>query len=138
VISNYRDIYMDKYWKCSTINTDQDPLKIFIFLSKLHTSPPPLKKTHQIYKNLKIYLDLCQTNWKQSTYWKLSPMYLRIYYTSLKVPSGAPQFTAGFNVVNDVRSLVFWVVLCRQFVLLSFFFSSLCCLSFDLRLLNTS
>ena len=45
----------------------------------------------------------------------------------------------GFSVVHFVRSLVFCVMLCRSFVLLSFFFWSLVCLSFfELRFLITS
>jgi hypothetical protein len=53
-------------------------------------------------------------------------------------PSGAPAFISGFSGVRVTRSLVFCVVFCRSlFVLLSFFFWSLCCLSFfDLRLLH--
>ena len=40
-----------------------------------------------------------------------------------------------FNVVRFARSLVFYVMFCCSlFVLLSFFFLSLCCLSFELRL----
>jgi hypothetical protein len=36
---------MDKYWKCSTINTHQDPLKNFIFFVNIAYLPPlPLKK----------------------------------------------------------------------------------------------
>ena len=54
-----------RYWKCSTI--------FFYFFVK-NVYPP--KKTHQIYTNLKNCLDLCQKNWNQSKYWKLSPMVL--------------------------------------------------------------
>jgi hypothetical protein len=44
-----------------------------------------------------------------------------------------------FSGVCVARSLVFRVVLCRSlFVILSFFFWPLCCLSFDLRILLTS
>ena len=45
-----------------------------------------------------------------------------------------------FSRVRVTRSLVLWVVFCRLlFVLLSFFFCSLCCLSFfDLQILITS
>ena len=50
-------------------------------------------------------------------------------------PAEVLEFTTGFNVVPDVRSLVFCVVFCRSlFVLLSFFFWPLYCLFFDLRL----
>ena len=43
-------------------------------------------------------------------------------------PSGAPEFTHGLRVT---RSLVLCVMLCRSlFVLLSFFFLPMCCLSF--------
>ena len=46
-------------------------------------------------------------------------------------PSGASEFTPVFSEVRVVRSLVLCVVFCRSlFVLLSFFFWSLCCLSF--------
>jgi hypothetical protein len=46
-------------------------------------------------------------------------------------PSGASEFTPVFSKVRVVRSLVLCVVFCRSlFVLLSFFFWSLCCLSF--------
>jgi hypothetical protein len=44
----------------------------------------PWKKTHQIYTNLKNCLDLCQKNWNQSKYWKLSPMHLN-YNQILKI-----------------------------------------------------
>ena len=46
-------------------------------------------------------------------------------------PPGAPEFTAVFNGVRVARSLIFCVMFCRLlFVLLFFFFCSLCCLSF--------
>jgi hypothetical protein len=46
-------------------------------------------------------------------------------------PSGSSEFTPVFSKVRVVRSLVLCVVFCRSlFVLLSFFFWSLCCLSF--------
>jgi len=56
----------------------------------------------------------------------------------LLIFSGAPAFISGFSGVRVTRSLVFCVVFCRSlFVLLSFFFWSLCCLVFfDLRLLH--
>jgi hypothetical protein len=52
--------------------------KFVISLSKMCTSSP--KKTHQIYTNLKNCLHLCQKNWNQSTYWKLSPMLIHLLY----------------------------------------------------------
>ena len=65
-------LFLDKYWKFSTINS-QDPLKISNFFVK-NALLISLKKTHQIYTNLQNWLDLCQKNWNQSEYWKLSPM----------------------------------------------------------------
>jgi len=53
-------------------------------------------------------------------------------------PFGSPEFTPGLSGVRvtGIRSLVFCVMFCRSLlVLLSFFFWSICCLSFDLRLL---
>ena len=45
-------------------------------------------------------------------------------------PSWAPDFTPVFNGVHIARSLVFCEIFCRTlFVLLSFFFRPLCCLS---------
>jgi len=53
-------------------------------------------------------------------------------------PSEAPEFTPSFSGLRVARSLVFCVVFCRSlFALLSFFFWSLCCLSFNLQLLIT-
>jgi hypothetical protein len=53
-------------------------------------------------------------------------------------PSGAHEFTLVFSGVRVARSSVSCVVFCRSlFVLLSFFFWPLCCLYFDLRILNT-
>jgi len=53
-------------------------------------------------------------------------------------PSGAPEFTSMFSGVRVTRSLVLCVKVLRSlFVPLSIFFSSLCCLSFDLRILIT-
>jgi hypothetical protein len=57
-------------------------------------------------------------------------------------PSGAHEFTLIFSGIRVSRSLVFSVMfsrsLCRSlFVLVFFFFWSLCCLSFDLRILIT-
>ena len=75
--------FFDKYWKFSTINTDQNPLKNFNFFCQ-KCIPHLLKKTHQIYMNLKNCLDLCQKNWNQSKYWKLSPMHLN-YNQILKI-----------------------------------------------------
>jgi hypothetical protein len=48
----------------------------------------------------------------------------------------APEFTSGFSGVRVARSLFFCVVFCRLFfVLLSFFVSTLCCLSLDVLIL---
>ena len=54
-------------------------------------------------------------------------------------PSGAPEITLGFSGVRVARTFVFCAMFYRSlFVLLSFFFWPLCCLSFfDLRLLIT-
>ena len=53
-------------------------------------------------------------------------------------PSRAREFTPSFSGIRVVQSLVFWVALCRSsFAHVSFFFWSLCCLSFDLQLLIT-
>ena len=55
-------------------------------------------------------------------------------------PSRVTEFTPGscysvFSGVRVTRSLVLGVMFCRSlFVLLSFFFWPLCCLSFDLRI----
>ena len=50
----------------------------------------------------------------------------------------APEFTTGFSEVRVVRSLIFCVMFCRSsFVLLYFLVWSLCCMSFDLRILIT-
>jgi hypothetical protein len=52
--------------------------------------------------------------------------------------SEVPEFTTVFSGVRVVRSLVFCEVLRRSlFVLLLLFSWSLCCLSFDLRILIT-
>ena len=52
--------------------------------------------------------------------------------------SGAPEFTPDFSAVRVTRSLIQYVMFCiTLFVLLSFFFWPLCCLSFDLRNLIT-
>jgi hypothetical protein len=52
-----------------------------------------------------------------------------------------PEHLSSIPVFSDVRvtrSFVFWIVFCRLlFVLLSFFFWPLCCLSFDLQILIT-
>jgi hypothetical protein len=54
----------------------------------------------------------------------------------ISYPSGAPEFTSVLVGVHVAPSLVFYVVFCiLLFVLLSFFFSQLYCLSFYLRLL---
>ena len=55
------------------------------------------------------------------------------------LPCGAHKLTPMFTRVAVTRSLVFCVTFCRSlFVLLSFFFWPLCCLSFfDLRILIT-
>jgi hypothetical protein len=47
----------------------------------------PLKKTFQIYKNLKNCPDLCWKNWNQSKYWKLSPMDLILIRLGSNGPS---------------------------------------------------
>ena len=73
-------VFLDKYWKFSTINTVSILSNMFISLSKVHTSPP--KKTLQSYTNLKNCLDLCQKHWNQSKYWKCSPMYQTITKTA--------------------------------------------------------
>ena len=53
-------------------------------------------------------------------------------------PTGAPEFTPGFSGVRFARSVALSVMFCRSlFVLFSFFFWPLYCLSFDLRLLIT-
>jgi hypothetical protein len=53
-------------------------------------------------------------------------------------PSWVPEFTSVFSGLRVAPSFVFCVVFCRLlFVLLSFFFWPLYCLSFDLRLLGT-
>ena len=58
--------------------------------------------------------------------------------TGTAYPSGALSSTPDFNGVRVARSLVFCVMFCRSlYVLLSFFFWPLCCLSFDLRILIT-
>ena len=59
-----------------------------------------------------------------------------LYYKS-NTTYRTPEFTSRFSGVCVTRSLVFCVVFCRWlFVLLSFFFWPLCCLSFfDLRLI---
>jgi hypothetical protein len=59
--------------------------------------------------------------------------------TGTAYPSGAPKFTPVLSGVRVARSLGLCVVFCRSlFVLLSFFFWPLCCLSFfDLRILIT-
>ena len=52
--------------------------------------------------------------------------------------SGSPEFTPIFSDVRVAWSLVFCVQSCRSlFVVLFFFFWSLCCLSFDLGILTT-
>ena len=55
-------------------------------------------------------------------------------------PSGAPEFTLGFSRICVARSFIFCVMFCKSlFILLSFFFWSLCCRAFfDSRLLITS
>ena len=53
-------------------------------------------------------------------------------------PSGAPGFIPIFSGVRVARSLVFCVMFRRSlFVRLSFYIWTLCCLSFDIRLLIT-
>jgi hypothetical protein len=53
-------------------------------------------------------------------------------------PYGKPAFTRGFSGVCVTRSLGLIVMFCRLlFVLLSFFFWPLYCLSFDVRILIT-
>jgi hypothetical protein len=37
-------VFLNKYWKDSTINTDQNPLKLFNFFVKNAYLTPPLKK----------------------------------------------------------------------------------------------
>jgi hypothetical protein len=52
--------------------------------------------------------------------------------------SGSPEITTVLSGVRFARSLFFCEVFCRSlFVILSFFFWQLCCLSFDLRILIT-
>ena len=65
-------VYRDQHTDISQINGRLS--NFFISLSKMHTSP--LKKTHQIYSNLKNCKELCRKNWNQSKYWKLSPMHV--------------------------------------------------------------
>jgi hypothetical protein len=53
----------------------------------------------------------------------------------LQLPSSSPDFSG----VRVAQLLVFGVVYCRSLSLILFlFFWSLCCLSFDLQLMNTS
>jgi len=53
-------------------------------------------------------------------------------------PSREPEFTPVFSEVRVARSLVFCVMFCVSLcVLLSFSSLTLCCLSFDIRLLIT-
>ena len=43
------DFFGDKYWKFSTINTDQDTLKIFnFFVKNAYLTQPPLEKKNLI------------------------------------------------------------------------------------------
>jgi hypothetical protein len=54
-------------------------------------------------------------------------------------PSGAPDFTPDFKWGSCYSIFSFMCMFCRSlFVLLSFFFLPLCCLSFDLQILITS
>ena len=53
-------------------------------------------------------------------------------------PSGAPEFTPGFQQGSRYSICSFMCMFCRSlFVLLSFFFQPLCCLFFELRILIT-
>ena len=65
--------------------------------------------------------------------WNVSyPILLTAY------PSGAPEFTPGFWWGSCCLIFSFMCMFCRSvFILLSFFFWLLCCLSFDLRILIT-
>ena len=59
--------------------------------------------------------------------------------SGIAYPSGTHEFISGFSRVRATRSLVLYVCFVDSFfVILSFFFWSLCCLSFfDLRILIT-
>jgi hypothetical protein len=54
-------------------------------------------------------------------------------------PSGAPELTPVFSEVRVTRSLDLFVMFCKSlFVLLTFSFGTLCCLSFfDVRIMIT-
>ena len=56
--------------------------------------------------------------------------------TGTAYPSGAPEFTSGFQWGSCYSIFSFICMLCRSlFVLLCFFFWLLCCLFFDIRFL---
>ena len=61
-----------------------------------------------------------------------------VHLPKIQMMTIAPEFTTGFSEVRVVRSLIFCVMFCRSsFVLLYFLVWSLCCMSFDLRILIT-
>jgi hypothetical protein len=84
--------------------------------SKTHSNRVSVRKCHVVWK--------CLINLS----WKIVPQYVFVIL--------APEFTPSFSEVRVTLSSV----LCVNFVdrCLSFFFWSLCCLFFDLRILITS
>jgi hypothetical protein len=77
--------------------------------------------------------DVIQNCWNDACFWAFHTSEAGTAY-----PSGAPEITPGFNGVRVTLSVVLCVMFCRSlFVLSSFYFWPLCCLSFDLRILIT-
>ena len=105
-------------------------LKKNVLVKIAYLTPSPLKKTNQIYTNLKNCLDLCQKNWNQSKYWKL-PYVTTDLLHKFKCPFRSTSVYRGvLMLVNGVRSLVFWVVFCRSLFVLFLFFVVLSVLRF--------
>jgi hypothetical protein len=81
--------------------------------------------------------------WREDTSWLITRFVTRVTRVSLveqELLTFMEHLSSSlvFSGVHITRSLVFCVVFCRSwFVLLSFFFCPLCCLSSDLRILMT-
>jgi len=118
-----------------TKNLDLGNVKVVSELSKCSSEGKAInKETPNCY--LRFVIILFRLNLPLFCYEIGSNMYLFIPFNRTVNPSGALDFTPVVCGVRIVRSLIFCVMFCRPLlVYLSFMFSSLCCLFFDLWVL---